>query len=152
MPSSAHFRPRIGFDTKLSHPDRGPTTSRVYIHCSTILSVLGYRIHSSGRCGMSQSTPLRGPIPSSAHFRPRIGFDTKLSHPDRGPTTSRVYIHCSTILSVLGPDHTLTVLFMGTHIRTSQWVTHHGIALARTRLTSKFRWNPKPVSSQKASC
>ncbi|CAN6684804.1 unnamed protein product [Malus baccata var. baccata] len=58
----------------------------------------------------------------------------------------------STILSVLSPDHALTILFLGTHIRTSQWVTHHGIALARTRLTSKFRWNPKPVSSQNASC
>ncbi|RXH75267.1 hypothetical protein DVH24_029988, partial [Malus domestica] len=36
--------------------------------------------------------------------------------------------------------------------RTSKWVTHLRIALVRTRLTSEFRWNPKPVSSQKASC
>ncbi|KAM1787603.1 hypothetical protein ACFX11_037979 [Malus domestica] len=43
-------------------------------------------------------------------------------------------------------------LFLRTHTRTSQWVIHHGIALAQTRLTSEFRWNPKPVSSQKASC
>ncbi|RXI07666.1 hypothetical protein DVH24_005439 [Malus domestica] len=59
--------------------------------------------------------------------------------------------HRSTILSALGPDHTLTILFLGTHTRTSQWVTHHGIALARTCLT-EFRRNPKPVSFQKASC
>ncbi|RXH75266.1 hypothetical protein DVH24_029987 [Malus domestica] len=56
-----------------------------------------------------------------------------------------------TILSALGPDHVLTVLFLGTHMRTSQWVSHHGIALARTRLTLEFQWNPNPVSSQKAS-
>ncbi|RXH94980.1 hypothetical protein DVH24_024664 [Malus domestica] len=42
----------------------------------------------------------------------------------------------NTILSALGPDHTLTVLFMGTHARTSQGVTHPGNALVRTRLTS----------------
>ncbi|KAM1591613.1 hypothetical protein ACFX1Z_035214 [Malus domestica] len=38
-----------------------------------------------GRCGMLQSTPLRGPTSSSTHFRPGIGFDTKLSHPGPGP-------------------------------------------------------------------
>ncbi|XP_050105265.1 uncharacterized protein LOC126584938 [Malus sylvestris] len=58
----------------------------------------------------------------------------------------------STILSALGPDHTLMVSFLGIYARTSQWVIHHVIALARTRLISKFRWNPKPVSSQNASC
>ncbi|KAM1923635.1 hypothetical protein ACFX15_021515 [Malus domestica] len=30
-------------------------------------------------------------------------------------------------------------------MRTSQWVTHHGNALARTRLTSEFLRNPKPL-------
>ncbi|RXH84513.1 hypothetical protein DVH24_032797, partial [Malus domestica] len=70
----------------------------------------------------------------------------------RDPTTSRARLRYNTILSALGPNHALTVLFLGTHTRTSQWVTHHGIALARTHLTSEFRWNPKPVSSQKASC
>ena len=64
----------------------------------------------------------------------------------------RAQLRRSTILSDLGPDHTLTVLFLGTHTRTSQWVTHPGNALARTRLTSEFRWNPKLVSSQNASC
>ncbi|RXH77850.1 hypothetical protein DVH24_039821 [Malus domestica] len=37
----------------------------------------------------------------------------------------------SMILSALGPDHTLTVLFLETHVsRTSKWVTHPGNALA----------------------
>ena len=40
----------------------------------------------------------------------------------------------STILSALGPDYALTVLFLGTHTRTSRWVTHPGIALARYSL------------------
>ncbi|RXH92570.1 hypothetical protein DVH24_033466 [Malus domestica] len=70
----------------------------------------------------------------------------------RAPTTSQARLYHSMILSVFGSDHTLTVLFMGTHTRISQWVTHPGIALARTRLTSKFLWNPKSMSSQKASC
>ncbi|KAM1556750.1 hypothetical protein ACFX10_040249 [Malus domestica] len=91
---------------------------------------------------------------SSAHIRPGIGSDTKLSHP--GPssdTTSQARLRCSTILSALGPDHTLMVLFMGIHVgRTSQWVTHPGNALTQTCLTSEFQWNSKPMSSQKASC
>ena len=40
----------------------------------------------------------------------------------------------STILSALGPDYALTVLFLGTHTRTSRWVTHPGIALVRYSL------------------
>ena len=40
----------------------------------------------------------------------------------------------STILSALGPDYALTVLFLGTHTRTSQWVTHHGNTLGRYSL------------------
>ncbi|RXI01548.1 hypothetical protein DVH24_014897 [Malus domestica] len=65
----------------------------------------------------------------------------------RAPTTSRARLHYSMILSVLGPDHALMVLFLRTHTITSQWVTHHGMALVRTRLTLEFRWNLKPVSS-----
>ncbi|XP_070665992.1 uncharacterized protein [Malus domestica] len=42
--------------------------------------------------------------------------------------------HRSIILSALGPDHALTVLFLGTHTRTSQWITHHGSALVRYSL------------------
>ncbi|RXH92062.1 hypothetical protein DVH24_021085 [Malus domestica] len=37
------------------------------------------------QCGTLQSTPLRGPTSSSAHFRLRIGSDTKLSHPNPSP-------------------------------------------------------------------
>ncbi|RXH78939.1 hypothetical protein DVH24_034146 [Malus domestica] len=48
------------------------------------------------------------------------------------------------------PDHALMALFLGTHTRTSQLVTHPGITLARSRLTSEFLRNPKSVSSQKA--
>ncbi|RXH95059.1 hypothetical protein DVH24_024743 [Malus domestica] len=48
--------------------------------------------------------------------------------------------------------HRSTILFLGTDARTSQWVTHHRIALKRTHLISKFLRNPKLVSSQKASC
>ncbi|RXH71979.1 hypothetical protein DVH24_025480 [Malus domestica] len=61
----------------------------------------------------------------------------------KAPTTSRARLRRSTILSALGPDHTLMVLFLGTHTRTSLWVTYHGIAHARTRLSSEFRWNPR---------
>ena len=60
-----------------------------------------------------------------------------------------VRLHCSTILLVLG--HALTILFLRTYTRTSQWITHHGIALVRTRLTSEFLQNPKPMSSQKVT-
>ena len=75
------------------------------------------------------------------------------SHPDPGPITSQTRLRRSTILSALGTDHTLTVLFLGTHTsRTSQWVTHPGNALTHSRLTSEFLRNPKPVSSQNASC
>ncbi|RXH82990.1 hypothetical protein DVH24_003488 [Malus domestica] len=35
-----------------------------------------FKDHFPGRCGMLQSTPLRGPTSSSAHFRLGIGFDT----------------------------------------------------------------------------
>ncbi|RXH83385.1 hypothetical protein DVH24_005638, partial [Malus domestica] len=69
----------------------------------------------------------------------------------RAPTTFRARLHRSTILSALDPDHALTVLFMGTHTRTSQWVTHSEIVLARTCFTLEFQWNSKPMSSQKAS-
>ncbi|RXH96497.1 hypothetical protein DVH24_009001 [Malus domestica] len=84
-------------------------------------------------------------------LRPILGVSLRPSNEARSPSPcvtchipARTRLHHSTILSALGPDHTLTVLFLGIHTRTSQWVTHHGIALARTRLTSEFRQNPKP--------
>ncbi|RXH72675.1 hypothetical protein DVH24_012359 [Malus domestica] len=60
--------------------------------------------------------------------------------------------HRSTILSVLGPDHALTVLFMGTHEQLPSGSPMIGVLWSSSRLTSEFRQNPKPVSSQKASC
>ncbi|KAM1347885.1 hypothetical protein ACFX2H_036764 [Malus domestica] len=47
------------------------------------------------------------------------------------------------ILSALGPDHTLTVLFLGTHTSTSQWVTHHGSDLVRYSLNFGVSMEPK---------
>ncbi|CAN6717042.1 unnamed protein product [Malus baccata var. baccata] len=59
------------------------------------------------------------------------GSDTKVSHPDPSSTTSRARLRRSTILSALGFDHVLTVLFLGTHVsRTFQWVTYPRNALA----------------------
>ena len=71
--------------------------------------------------------PLRGPTSSSAHFLAGIGSDTKLSHPGPDPPPLHDIVH-------FGPRLRLTVLFLGTHTRTSQWVTHHGSALARYSL------------------
>ena len=51
--------------------------------------------------------------------------------------------HRNTILSALGPDYTLTVLFLGTHTRTSQEVTHHGIALTRYSLNFGVPMEPE---------
>ncbi|RXH80868.1 hypothetical protein DVH24_004782 [Malus domestica] len=59
------------------------------------------------------------------------------------------WLRCSTILSVLGLPFPHGFV-SGNSRATSEWVTHPRIALTRTPLTSKFRWNPKPVSSQKA--
>ncbi|CAN6679423.1 unnamed protein product [Malus baccata var. baccata] len=60
--------------------------------------------------------------------------------------------HRSTILSALGPDHALTVLFLGTHEQLPSGSPILGVLWPPSRLTSEFRRNPKPVSSQKASC
>ncbi|RXH88766.1 hypothetical protein DVH24_000365, partial [Malus domestica] len=66
-------------------------------------------------------------------FHPKLSKFAREQSQDRNktvrvwaPTTSRVRFRRSTVLSALGPDHALTVLFLGTHIRTSQWVTYHG--------------------------
>ena len=66
--------------------------------------------------------------------------------PARALTTTRPQLHRSTILSALGPYQAFTVLFLGTHTRTSQWVTHHGIALARYSLN--FRVPTEPEASE----
>ena len=59
--------------------------------------------------------------------------------------------HRSTILSVLGPDYALTVLFLGLTRELPSGSPIMGLLSRATRLTSEFPWNPKPVSSQKAS-
>ncbi|KAI5354860.1 hypothetical protein L3X38_007755 [Prunus dulcis] len=61
----------------------------------------------------------------------------------------------SRILSSLGLatfSPARTVLFLGAHEATSQGVTHPGIAPASNSLNFGVPTNPKPVSSQKASC
>ncbi|RXI05612.1 hypothetical protein DVH24_017654 [Malus domestica] len=45
--------------------------------------------------------------------------------PTQAPTTSQAQLHRSTILSALGPDHALTILFLITQTRTLQWVAYH---------------------------
>ena len=72
--------------------------------------------------------------------------------PARTPTTSRARFCRNTILSALGPDHASRFCFWNSREQNFQWVTHHGNALAHSRLTLEFLRNPKPVSSQKASC
>ncbi|CAL8994018.1 unnamed protein product [Prunus brigantina] len=72
-----------------------------------------YKVHhplSVGRCGMLQSTPLRGPMSSLAHSHHTTewGFDTKLSHPGISFAVARYY-------PLWVPLSTLTVLFPGTH-------------------------------------
>ncbi|RXH99976.1 hypothetical protein DVH24_030467 [Malus domestica] len=47
--------------------------------------------------------------------------------------------HCSTILSALGPDHALMVLFLGTHEQLPSGSPIMGLLSRVTRLTSEFR-------------
>ena len=68
----------------------------------------------------------------------------KLSHPGPGSHHIPGTLHNrSTILFALGPDYALTVLFLGTHTRTSQWVTHHRSALARYSLNFGVSMEPE---------
>ncbi|KAM1062504.1 hypothetical protein ACFX2H_026648 [Malus domestica] len=118
---------RLALISNCHIPARAPTTSRAQLRRSTILSALGPD-HALTVLGQRLALISNCHIPARAQLRR------------------------STILSALGPNHAFTVLFLGTHTRTSQWVTHHGIVLMQTCLTSEFQWNPKPVSSQNASC
>ncbi|CAN6578636.1 unnamed protein product [Malus baccata var. baccata] len=52
--------------------------------------------------------------------------------------------HHSTILSALGLDHALTVLFLGTHKQLPRRSPILGLLWPPSRLTSEFLWNPKP--------
>ncbi|CAN6719438.1 unnamed protein product [Malus baccata var. baccata] len=92
-----------------------------------------------GDVGCYNPPPLRARHPRRHTSGQGLALIPNCHIPTQAPTTSRARLHCITILSALGPDHALTVLFLGTHMRTSQWVTHHRIALARTCLTSEFR-------------
>ncbi|RXH93970.1 hypothetical protein DVH24_016037 [Malus domestica] len=49
-------------------------------------------------------------------------------------------------------NHALTFLFLRIHTRTSQWVTHLGIVLAQTRLTSKPPPHPGLDSTVSRHC
>ncbi|RXH67284.1 hypothetical protein DVH24_027404 [Malus domestica] len=49
--------------------------------------------------------------------------------------TSQSRLHHSTILSALDPGHAFTVLFLGTHSRTSQWVIHPRIAFMESEVS-----------------
>ncbi|RXH97109.1 hypothetical protein DVH24_035777 [Malus domestica] len=51
--------------------------------------------------------------------------------------------HRSMILFALDPDYALTVLFLGTHTRTSQWIIHYGSALARYSLNFGVSMEPE---------
>ena len=85
--------------------------------------------HSPGRCGMSQSTPLRGPTSWSAHHtqgQTLIPIVTSRPGADHFPGLLH---HRNTILSTLGLPFPHGFVF-GNSRATSQWVTHHGIALA----------------------
>ncbi|RXH85654.1 hypothetical protein DVH24_009475 [Malus domestica] len=48
--------------------------------------------------------------------------------------------------------HSLTVLFLGTHEQFPNGSPILGVVWPPSCLTSEFLRNPKPVSSQKASC
>ena len=100
-------------------------------------------IHSPRRCGMLQSTPSGARRPRRHTSGQGLALIPNCHIPARAPTTSQARLHRSTILSALGPDHALTVLFLGTHTRTSQWVTHHGIALARYSLNFGVPMEPE---------
>ncbi|KAM1701832.1 hypothetical protein ACFXTN_025046 [Malus domestica] len=101
---------------------------------------------------MLQSTPLGARRPhrhTSGQGLALIPFVT--SQPEFHHILGPLY-HRNTILSALGPNHTLTVLFLGTHEQLSSGSSIMGVLWPPSRLTSEFRQNPKPVSSQKASC
>ena len=78
-------------------------------------------------------------------------MSTKLIQSTRPHATchipARARLRRSTILSALSPDHALTILFLGTHVRTSQWVTHFGIALAPFSLN--FRVPTEPEANER---
>ncbi|CAN6541363.1 unnamed protein product [Malus baccata var. baccata] len=69
-----------------------------------------------------------------------------------GSTTSRAHSTTVTRYCPFWAYHSLTVLFLGTHEQLPSGSPILGVTWPPSRLTSKFLRNPKPVSSQKASC
>ena len=100
-------------------------------------------IHTPRRCGILQSTPLGARRPRRHISGQGLTLIPNCHIPARAPTISRARLRRSTILSALGPDHALTVLFLGTHASRTSLVTHHGNALAQSRLTSEFLMEPE---------
>ncbi|RXI07031.1 hypothetical protein DVH24_026167 [Malus domestica] len=94
-----------------------------------------------GRFGILQSTPLKGPDDLVGTPQPGLGSDTNRHIPTRGPPHLSPLHHHSTILCSLGPDYALTVLFLGTHTKTSQSVIHNGSALVRYLLNFRVPMN-----------
>ena len=103
-----------------------------------------YRIHIPGRCGILQSTPLGARRLRRHTSGQRLALKPNCHIPTQAPPQPGLDSAVARYCPLWAPGQALTVLFLGTHTRTSQWVTHHGIALARTRLTLEFQWNPKP--------
>ncbi|RXH93652.1 hypothetical protein DVH24_014228 [Malus domestica] len=81
-----------------------------------------------------------------------LSFNDKDKIKAWAPTTSRARLRRSTILSALGPDHALTILFLGTHEQLPSGSPIIEVLSRATHLTSEFQRNPKPVSFQKALC
>ena len=97
-------------------------------------------MHVTMDVAFSESEYFYASIPSPFDHQGKI----LVSHPDPGSTTSQarsttVARYCS----LWAPDYALTILFLGTHTRTSQWVTHHGSALARYSLNFGVPMEPE---------
>ncbi|CAN6691947.1 unnamed protein product [Malus baccata var. baccata] len=132
-------------------PARAPTTSRAQLRCSTILSVLDpdhaltWVTHHGvalARYSLNFRVPMNfeaSELPKSlvlgrdGNMHIRLTGSSPLSNmgsynpPPLGARHPSSPYHD---IIRFGPNHALTILFLGTHTRTSQWVTHHGIALA----------------------
>ncbi|KAM2022092.1 hypothetical protein ACFX16_044032 [Malus domestica] len=110
------------------------------------------RITSLGDVGCHNPPPL-GPDVLVGTPRPRLGSDTKLSHPRLGSTTSlarstTVARYCQ----LWAPTTPSRFCFWELTRELPSGSPIMGVLSCTTRLTSEFRWNPKPVSSQKVSC
>ncbi|RXI09427.1 hypothetical protein DVH24_034044, partial [Malus domestica] len=69
-----------------------------------------------GDVGCYNPPPLGARCPRRHTFGKGLALIPNCHIPAWAPTTSQARLHRSTILSILGPNHTLTVLFLGTHM------------------------------------